>query len=248
MPATSIPKASSAATSLCAPRLTQRWPAATVSRASFATRSPALRSVRAPSPSPTRTWPAMTSAWARARDSASPRSTSSRSSRDPPRGGRRHLPIVAYAPLPAAYPASGGPAALEPAAAQACFAAGTSRPSWAIVSSTCAVRPGTSSRISRRRSVTDAVVDEPVARDPDRAHRDRAVRRVGEPRLLERLEHRRPEPAGHDALLERHDERLAACLVEDQLAVERLHEPGVDRRRPTSRAPRARRRPGAPAR
>ena len=37
-----------------------------------------------------------------------------------------------------------------------------------------------------------------------------------------------PEPAGHHALLERHDEPLAARLVEDQLAVERLGEPGVD--------------------
>ena len=51
---------------------------------------------------------------------------------------------------------------------------------------------------------------------------------IGEPRLLDRLEHRGPEPAGHDALLERHEQRLAPRLVEDQLAVERLREPRVD--------------------
>ena len=37
-----------------------------------------------------------------------------------------------------------------------------------------------------------------------------------------------PEAAGHDALLERHDEPLAAGRIEDQLAIERLREPGVD--------------------
>ena len=53
-------------------------------------------------------------------------------------------------------------------------------------------------------------------------------RRVGQARLLDGLEHAAAEAAGHDALLERHDEPLAAGLVEDQLAVERLREPGVD--------------------
>ena len=51
---------------------------------------------------------------------------------------------------------------------------------------------------------------------------------VGEPGGLEQLQHPAPEPARHDALLERHDEPLAAGLVQDELAVERLGEPGVD--------------------
>ena len=66
------------------------------------------------------------------------------------------------------------------------------------------------------------MVDEPVAGDPDDPHGDVAVRRVGEARLLDQLEHAAPEPAGHDALLERHDQPLAARRVEDQLTVERL--------------------------
>ena len=74
-----------------------------------------------------------------------------------------------------------------------------------------------------------------------------AVRRVGHPRLLERLEHRGAEAAGHDALLERDDELLAARLVEDQLAVERLGEPRVEHADRPALAPRARRRPRAPA-
>ena len=58
-----------------------RRPPATSIGTSIATRSPLLRSRRAPSPSPTRTWPASSSAWARARVSASPRSTRSWSRR-----------------------------------------------------------------------------------------------------------------------------------------------------------------------
>ena len=49
-----------------------------------------------------------------------------------------------------------------------------------------------------------------------------------DPRLLDQLEHAAAEAAGHDALLEGHHQPLAARLVEDQLAVERLGEPGVD--------------------
>ena len=53
-----------------------------------------------------------------------------------------------------------------------------------------------------------AVVDEPLARDAEDPDRDVAERRVRQARLLDRLEDAGPEPAGHDALLERHDERV----------------------------------------
>ena len=72
------------------------------------------------------------------------------------------------------------------------------------------------------------VIHEPLARDPDDPQRHVAVGRVGQPRLLEQLQDAAAEPAGHDALLERHDQPLAAGLVQDQLAVERPGEPGVD--------------------
>ena len=72
------------------------------------------------------------------------------------------------------------------------------------------------------------MVDEPVARDPDDADRQVAVGRVGETGLLEEPEHRAAEPAGGNALLEGDHESLAASLVEDQLTIERLGEPGVD--------------------
>ena len=61
--------------------------------------------------------------------------------------------------------------------------------------------------------------------DPDG---DVAIGRIGQPRLLDELEDAAPEAAGHDALLERHEEPLAAGLVEDQLTVERPRVSGVD--------------------
>ena len=51
---------------------------------------------------------------------------------------------------------------------------------------------------------------------------------VVERRLRQRLEHGRAEAAGHDALLERHDELLAAACASDELRVERLGEARVD--------------------
>ena len=73
-----------------------------------------------------------------------------------------------------------------------------------------------------------AVVDEPLARDADDLDGDLAKGRVGHARLLDDLEDAAAEPAARDALLERDDEPLATGLIEDQLAVERLGEPGVD--------------------
>ena len=73
----STPSGTRAPTSLSPPREAWSGPAATAIGTASATRSPGFRSRRAPSPSPTRTRPASTSAWARARDSTSPRSTRS---------------------------------------------------------------------------------------------------------------------------------------------------------------------------
>src|SRR5207247_2189415 len=47
-------------------------------------------------------------------------------------------------------------------------------------------------------------------------------------RSLDQVEDARTEPTGHDAFLERRDELLAARLVEDQLAVERLGKTRID--------------------
>src|SRR6185436_16418492 len=51
---------------------------------------------------------------------------------------------------------------------------------------------------------------------------------IGEAGLLNRLQHGAAEAARGHALLEGHDEALATCLVQDQLAVERLRESRVD--------------------
>src|SRR4029079_9580208 len=80
-PAGSIPNASSAAASLCPPRLTYGSGASTTTVAGAAMRSPGLWSRRAASPSPTRTLPARIRAWARVRDAARPPSTRSWSRR-----------------------------------------------------------------------------------------------------------------------------------------------------------------------
>ena len=124
-------------------------------------------------------------------------------------------------------------------------------PSSLSVSRTCAARPSASSRSSLRRSATEpwSTKRSPgIPIDPDRHV---AQRRVGQPCLLDRLEHAGPEAAADDALLERDHEPLAARLFEDQLAVERLREPGVDDAdrpavaRPAARPPRARARRSA---
>ena len=94
-PAGSMANASSAAISLCAPRLTHSRPPATVTVTSRPTRSPALRSWRAPSPSPTRTCPASRSAWARERVGANPRSSRSWSRRTRLAVAAGMVPIVA---------------------------------------------------------------------------------------------------------------------------------------------------------
>src|ERR1035437_2647401 len=72
------------------------------------------------------------------------------------------------------------------------------------------------------------MLDETLCRDADDPNCDLAVGGVGQTGFLEQLEHTRPETARHDALLEGHDQRLAPRRVEDQLAVERLGEPGIE--------------------
>src|SRR4051794_16909194 len=109
----SIPNASSAAISLWAPRLTHSRPAATSTGASRATRSPALMSWRAASPSPTRTFPARTSDCARDRVGASPRSTRSWSRRTRLGDGAGmtlswHTPLTAHVSGPRPPRPSGG--------------------------------------------------------------------------------------------------------------------------------------------
>ena len=116
--------------------------------------------------------------------------------------------------------------------------------SVASASRTWAARPSASSRSTRRRSAHGPVVHEPLPGDAEDPHRDVAIRRIGQPRLLDQFEHAAPEPAHDDALLERHEHPLAARLVEDQLPIERPREPGVDDadrpalRRPAGRPPR----------
>ena len=85
------------------------------------------------------------------------------------------------------------------------------------------VQPDESAKIGDR-----AVIDEPVGRDAEDPDRRVAQRRIGQARVLDRLEDGAAEPAGGDALLERHHEPLAARLVEDQLPIERLGEARID--------------------
>ena len=73
-----------------------------------------------------------------------------------------------------------------------------------------------------------AVVDEPVPGDADDLERDLPVGGIGQPRLLQHLQDRGAEPADRGPLLQRHHQALPARLVEDQLAVDRLEESGVD--------------------
>ena len=101
-----------------------------------------------------------------------------------------------------------------------------------------ATRPasrGPGRRGPRRRGATRDAGPRPSRgpRTGRRGCRRSAARRRGRPGSVSRassseLEDGAPEPAGHDALLERHDQLLAACCVEDQLTVERLREAGVD--------------------
>ena len=72
------------------------------------------------------------------------------------------------------------------------------------------------------------VVHEPLARDAEDPDGDVAVDRVGESDLFDELEDAAPKASGHDALLERDEEPLAARLIKDQLAIERPRVPGVD--------------------
>ena len=67
-----------------------------------------------------------------------------------------------------------------------------------------------------------------IRRNADDAHRYVAIGSVGDSRLLDHLQHARPETAGDDALFEGHDELLASGLVEDQLTIERLRIAGID--------------------
>ena len=104
-PVGSIPNASRAAASLWPPRLTYGSGASTSTLDVASTRSPGLRSWRAASPSPTRTLPASTSAWARVARLGEPTLDEQLVETDPSdpgpglgrcRGvGRTHPPIVA---------------------------------------------------------------------------------------------------------------------------------------------------------
>ena len=155
-PAGSMPNASSAAASLWPPRLTYGSRSVSASGVAASTRSPALRSRRAASPSPTLTLPASTSAWAFARVSARPRSTRSWSRRR-----RADFPVDVevgltrlswHSPLHRGSPS--GSAATPPLRARRQVSPAP-RPIATSVSRTWAARPGASSRSIRRRSVTE---------------------------------------------------------------------------------------------
>ena len=166
-PAGSIPNASSAAASLWPPRLTYGSGCDDRDRDVRRRRGrPACGRSRAASPSPTRTLPARTSAWARLRDSASPRSTSSWSSRMRCGFGPQARGSPAYrgtARCTRTYAVAVGQPAAAPRSGRAWPGASSS------VSRTWAARPSASRRRTRRRSVDRAVVDEPVARDARRS-------------------------------------------------------------------------------
>jgi hypothetical protein len=72
------------------------------------------------------------------------------------------------------------------------------------------------------------VVDEPVRRDADDPDGELAEGWIGQPGVLDGLQHAAAEAPGGDALLERHQQPLPARLVEDQLPVERLGKPRID--------------------
>ncbi len=173
-PAGSTPNASSAPASFSPPRDTYGSGAISSTAREPSTRSPGFRSTRAASPDPTRTRPPSSSAWARLRDPATPRSTSSSSRRT--RGARRgRVEPVGSEPRrrvvdtssgahPAIMPrvtalrrtrprhgpqASDGVEAVSPGAP-----AGRARRS-ASVSRTCPRIPAVSRRVSARRSPTD---------------------------------------------------------------------------------------------
>ncbi len=185
-PAGSIANASSAAASLCPPRETYGSGASTASTTEGSTRSPDLRSRRARSPSPTRTRPARTRACARVRDSARPRSTSSWSSRR--RAGRPAWIVSALTALSWHSPPSADRA---PAASRA-----GARPGSGVANrDPASLRRGRRGDAEGLERLADlaldagsiepdepaqvgdrAVVDEPVARDPDDPERPRRGR------------------------------------------------------------------------
>ena len=80
----------------------------------------------------------------------------------------------------------------------------------------------------RRRSPTAPWSTNRSPGRPMIAHRQAAQRRVGQAASASASSTAEPKPPVSDALLERHDELLAARAVEDQLAVERLGEARVD--------------------
>ena len=143
------------------------------------------------------------------------------------RSGRRcgaHPPIVAQ-------PASPGLTDAVPAvrvSPRRPRSAPASRAASSSVSRTWAARPAASSRSTRRRSATDPWS---TNRSPGMPRmRTGTSRYAGSARRASSTSSRiaAPEAAGHDALLEGHDQPLAARLVEDQLPVERPREAGVD--------------------
>src|SRR5262245_60524812 len=79
------------------------------------------------------------------------------------------------------------------------------------------VEPQDAPRPDDRARPEEAMAGHPE--DPDGRPREAGVDRAVP---LDGLEDPAPEPAGLDALLERHDEALAAGGVEDEVAVERL--------------------------
>src|SRR5579862_1004270 len=203
---------------------------------SGSTRSPGLRSRRAPSPPPTRTRPPMSRAWARERDSARPRSTRSWSSRiraalavgRAVTGRWWHRPIGA-----------GSPARRWVSSVAATDSPAESGRRGLLLDCRGQVHRGRrlahladeALRVEADEPpqvVDGAVVHEPVGRDPDDADGHVAIGRIRQAGILEGLDHRAAEATGDNALLERHDQPLPARLVEDQLAVQWLREPGVD--------------------
>ena len=254
-PAGSIPKASSAAASLWPPRLTYGSGAATstgvVRRRRGRRACDRAGRRRPPPPRPCRPARAPGPA-ARFGQAALDEQLVEPDARGP---GCRRRGSPAYrgtARCTGTHPIGARPAPVRRGRAAVSRPATSDRPgvarSVASVSRTCSgeprrVEPEHAPQVRHR-----PVVDEPVARDADDPHGDVAVGRVGQARLLEQLEDAAAEAAGDDALLERHDQALAAGLVEDQLAVERPGEAGVDDADRPALAPRARRPPRAPAR
>ena len=189
------------------------------------TRSPGLRSSRAPSPAPTRTWPASSSACACERGR--------RPGRDRPAAGRAGSRLGCGRRLRRCGPRAARPRdGVSPSVVDR----------LADLGRRCRPRRCAG---PRRRSADRAVIDELVA-PGCRCSRTGSSRRAASarPASASASSTAEPKPPADDALLERHDQLLAARLLEDQLAIERLGVARVDDAdRPALRGQRARRPP-----